>query len=342
MNYDTTISNEVSLSKVLDEMIVDGSDFDLIVQFLKSHESSIKDIYANSAFVYELYDLILHPYRIDGFLVSHIVDLPAPYRYYYLASHMIFGLDNLDSKYNFRYFKDLFKNIPFDYDVPGNNFVKKISGYRRDRSFLLGEDDLIEYLNGLSAKNDMEYMKQFIRNSYLVANVFTAKMFSRLNVNTRFLILVIIRNQFKEEFLGGRQFGYSSFSIDDCDYAMMGLVSILLKQLVYFNAIDEFNWIVNVLEISEIPSAREVIGKMTMLKLPENIRHTINTDAEFSEVVFDMNLVETQFDVLDLFLYIYIANPRLRGQMMEAIDLVDFFNLGFEWKELEFIKNAVV
>ena len=57
MNYDSTISKDVSLSRVLDEMIVDGSDFDIIVQFLKSHESSIKDIYAHSVFVYDLYDL---------------------------------------------------------------------------------------------------------------------------------------------------------------------------------------------------------------------------------------------------------------------------------------------
>ena len=54
-----------------------------------------------------------------------------------------------------------------------------------------------------------------------------------------------------------------------------------------------------------------------------------------------MNLVETQFDVLDLFFYIYFTHPRLRGEMMEAIDLVDFFNLGFDWKELELIKNNV-
>ena len=54
-----------------------------------------------------------------------------------------------------------------------------------------------------------------------------------------------------------------------------------------------------------------------------------------------MNLVETQFDVLDLFLYIYIVNNNLRKQMMEAIDLVDFFNLGFDWRELELIKDVV-
>ena len=54
-----------------------------------------------------------------------------------------------------------------------------------------------------------------------------------------------------------------------------------------------------------------------------------------------MNLVETQFDVLDLFLYIYIVNNNLRKQMMDAIDLVDFFNLGFDWRELELIKNNV-
>lgn len=341
MNYDSTISKDVSLSRVLDEMITEGSDFELIVQFLKSHESSINDIYANSVFVYELYDLIEHPFRIDGFLASHIIDLPAPYRYYYLATHMRFGLDNIDSEYNFSYFQGLLKSKPIDASTLGNRHIAKLRGFYKDRAILMGDVDMVDYLNKLADRNDQMEMKRFIVNSYLIGNVLTAKLFNRLNPNTQFLILTLIKSQFKEEFLRTRQIGYTSHSISDGELAIMGLVSILLKQLVYLNEIDEFNWVVNVLEISELPNESSSIGQMMMLKLPENIRHSINTNAEFSEVVFDMNLVETQFDVLDLFLYIYIVNNNLRKQMMEEIDLVDFFNLGFDWRELELIKNSV-
>ena len=121
----------------------------------------------------------------------------------------------------------------------------------------------------------------------------------------------------------------------------MGLVVILLKQLACMNDIDEFNWVVNVLGFFKNPSSQALFGEIIRPNLPENIRELIYADADFSEVVFDMNLVETQFDVLDLFLYIYISNNNLRKQMMGAIDLVDFFNLGFDWRELELIKNSV-
>lgn len=57
MTYDSNISREVSLSKVLDEMIIDGTSIEIIVQFLKSHESCVKDIFSNSVFAYDLYDV---------------------------------------------------------------------------------------------------------------------------------------------------------------------------------------------------------------------------------------------------------------------------------------------
>ena len=76
MNYDPSISTEVSLSKILDEMILDGTDLPIVVSFLEGHDSQIGEIYKHSAYVYDLYDLAAHPYRINDFLAKHIVDLP--------------------------------------------------------------------------------------------------------------------------------------------------------------------------------------------------------------------------------------------------------------------------
>ena len=331
MNYDSTISKDVSLSRVLDEMILDGSDFDLIVQFLKSHESSIKDIYAHSVFSYDLYDLISHPFRMNEFVTEHIIDLPEPYRYYYLASHMLFGLDNMDSKFNYKYFKSLCERNPIDMGVQGNKYITKIRGHYKDRDFIQGEDDLVEYLNGVANKNDELDINLFMGKSYLAANVFTAKVFNQLNINAKFIILSRVKKHLEYLFPS---------NIEE-EHILMGLVVILLKQLAYMNDIDEFNWVVNVLCVLRSPPSQALIGEIIRPNLPENIRELINADADFSEVVFDMNLVETQFDVLDLFLYIYIVNNNLRKQMIEAIDLVDFFNLGFDWRELELIKNGV-
>ena len=70
-----------------------------------------------------------------------------------------------------------------------------------------------------------------------------------------------------------------------------------------------------------------------MGRIPEKFRYEDGTG--FEETVFDMNMVETQFDVLDLFIYIYnYGTKKFRG-MLEYPDLLEFFNLPFEWKELE-------
>ena len=70
MNYDSSISSTVSLSRILDEMIMDGAEMDTILHFLKTHESGLEDIYKQSAFVYDLYDQLERDILIDwGMLV---------------------------------------------------------------------------------------------------------------------------------------------------------------------------------------------------------------------------------------------------------------------------------
>ena len=215
--------------------------------------------------------------------------------------------------------------------VQGNKYITKIRGHYKDRDFIQGEADLVEYLNGVANKNDELDINLFMGKSYLAANVFTAKVFNQLNINTKFIILSLVKTHLEYLFPS---------NIEE-EYILMGLAVILLKQLACMNDIDEFNWVVNVLCVLRSPPSQALIGEIIRPNLPENIRELIYADADFSEVVFDMNLVETQFDVLDLFLYIYIVNNNLRKQMIEAIDLVDFFNLGFDWRELELIKNGV-
>ena len=58
----------------------------------------------------------------------------------------------------------------------------------------------------------------------------------------------------------------------------------------------------------------------------------------FEELVFEMNMMETQFDVLDLFIYIYLFDSGFFKGMKENPGLLEFFNLPFDWNELEKLK----
>ena len=93
MTYDSSISTEVSLSKILDQMILDDTPIDIIVQFLESHESCVKDIFANSVFVYDLYDVATSCSFPDKRLEKYICCLPPILMFFVLTSCVELALE---------------------------------------------------------------------------------------------------------------------------------------------------------------------------------------------------------------------------------------------------------
>ena len=321
MNYDTSISTEVSLSKVLDEMILDGTDLEVIVSFLESHESQIEDIYRHSAFVYDLYDLAAHPYRVNDFLTRHIEALP--------PSDMCFAGDSLA---NFLVAEDIYPEVMRELrkQLRGNADLLRFrsDGYKGrlidDQKVASGDVDFIRLVEAISVDN--RDIKTFLQESYLARSMLMATNFLDFSTRAQFLILKSVGDIIR--YGGGRIYAGKH---------IIHALNTLLKQLLVAGETATFNWVVNVLEIH--PSNGAIIERMwsdQFERIPrllgERFGRELNT---FEEVVFEMNMMETQFDVLDLFIYIYLFDSHFFKGMKANTELLEFFNLPFHWNELE-------
>ena len=316
MNYDPSISTEVSLSKILDEMILDGTDLQIVVSFLEGHESQIGEIYKHSAYVYDLYDLAAHPYRINDFLVKHIVDLPGYDKCF--AANLLMGL-LIQEDYRPDIRNLLRKLISSDWDFSKFRGVG-YRGLRDDILVAVGDIDISKVVE--TATNDERDIRYILNHSYLGRSILMASNFLRFSTKAQFMVL--------------KELSRSLY----CNSPLVGPTNDLLKQLLIANEVDMFNWVVNVLGVG-------YTGTEVNLALYEDMENRVPTklamigkdEMTFEETVFDMNMVETQFDVLDLFIYLYNHCPnRVRG-MVEFPDLLEFFNLPFKWEELERLKQ---
>ena len=319
MNYDYSISSEVSLSKVLDEMILDGTEFEVMVQFLKSHESQIPDIYAHSAYVYDLYDLAAHPYRVNDFLVKHIESLP--------TVDMCFSAESLA---NFLVSSDIYPEIMRELRgmLRGNADIIRFraEGYKGrlldDAKVASGDVDFIRLVEAISS--DKRDAKTFLQESYLARSMLMATNFLNFSTQTQFIIISTLREVISSYY--SKRGGWKSLA----DATMT-----LLKQLLVTNETEMFNWVVNVLELNKHGYIAERLWDIQFARIPAVLGERFKDLHTFEEVVFEMNMMETQFDVLDLFIYIYIFDQNLFNGMKENVELLEFFNLPFQWSKLD-------
>ena len=325
MNYDASISIDVSLSKVLDEMILDGTDLEVIVAFLQGHEGQIEDIYKHSAFVYDLYDLAAHPYRVNAYLARHIEALP--------TSDMCFAGDSLA---NFLVAEEIYPEVMCELrkQLRGNADLLRFrsDGYKGrlidDQKVASGDVDFIRLVEAISVDN--RDIKTFLQESYLARSMLMATNFLKFSTRAQFVILKSVGDIVRH---GGRI---------NAGKHIIHALNTLLKQLLIAGETTTFNWVVNVLEIH--PSNGAIIERMwsdQFERIPKLLGERFGRElTTFEEVVFEMNMMETQFDVLDLFIYIYLFDLHFFKGMKANTELLEFFNLPFHWNELEGFKKG--
>jgi len=322
MNYDTSISTEVSLSKVLDEMLLDGTDMEIVLTFLKSHEGQIGDIYKHSAFAYDLYDLAAHPYRVNDFLVKHVDDLP--------VVDMCFAAESLG---NFLSSEDIYPEVMKDLRelFRGNaniiNFraVGYKGGISDDEMVASGELDFFKLVEAITM--DKRDASIFLQESYLARSMLMATNFRKFSPRAQFTILSAVGDSLS-----------LPFRRHCCHDYLSHATNTLFKQLLVDGDTEMFNWVVNVLNLSKPPkqSIVETLWVNQFERIPSSLGERFGRELRsFEEVVFEMNMMETQFDVLDLFIYIYLFDADFFKGMKETTELLEFFNLPFDWNELE-------
>ena len=342
MNYDSTISTDVSLSRVLDEMIADGSDFDLIVQFLKSHESSIKDIYAHSALVYDLYDIGRHPYRVEPFLIKHIDDLR--------DTDFLFAVSSLAAFSTATENKDLFQELRNRFR--GNMVAAQLirtgwGGIYGEYNVYTCKTSLVEWLNKMEGPHDAS---RFIAHSLLSLSAFQAFTFMNLNPSIQYILLKGLLTVFSESILRGSRSRDPILTNSIYGDILAGL----LRQLLALNHMEMFNWVLDVLEFNRkcyCASAhlQEAVKLSFHDLIPSSIFDKVRVSSfndsddedrmSFEEIVFEMNLMGTTFEPYNLFLAIYLGNNYLLKGMKANKELLEFFSLPFDWDELKWMKD---
>lgn len=343
MNYDTSISDQVKLSRVLDEMIMDGSDLETIVQFLQQHEKDISDIYRHSAMAYDLYDLGRHPYRVDEFLVKHIGDLRLTDFLFALNSLATFSIAT-ENKGLLHELKDRFHGRS---DI--TKFIRSgWEGVYGEDKFYTCETNLVDWLNKMVSARDAA---KFVSHSFLAISAFQASTFLNLNPAAQFTLL----KGFEEAFSDSRKFAWINRNDDPAmTCAIYGdILCGLLRQLIALNQTEIFNWVLDVLDFSGGYCASTVLQeavKASFYKLvPESLSNKVRVSGyletrnedriSFEELVFEMNLLETTFEPYDLFLAIYLGKDYLLKGMKENKELLEFFSLPFDWDDLKWMKD---
>lgn len=343
MNYDNSISDQVKLSRVLDELILDGAELETIVKFLQQHERDIPDIYKHSAMAYDLYDLGRHPYRVDPFLVKHIDDLRETEFLFALNSLATFSIATDDCKSLIQELKDRFH---------GHKDVAKFirsgwEGVYGEDKFYTCEINLVDWLNKIVSAQDAA---KFISRSFLAISAFQASTFLNLNPAAQFTLL----KGFEEAFSDSRTFRWKRNDDPVVSCTIYGdILCGLLRQLLALNQTEIFNWVLDVLDFNGGYCASTVLQeavKASVYKLmPESLADKVRVSGyletrkedriSFEELTFEMNLLETTFEPYDLFLAIYLGKDYLLKGMKENKELLEFFSLPFDWDSLKWMKD---
>lgn len=325
MTYDSNISTDVSLSKVLDQMICDGTSHEIIVQFLKSHENCIKDIFANSSFVYDLYDITSLGYFPKKDIEEYICYLPTIPKFFVLTSYIDFALatDLYDQKKKYAHM--------LSSDGEAKKYLSPYCGLDSDRQFIGPDFNLIEYLDRI-ATSDRYELDNFLEESHLVASAFSLKVFSNLSPVTQYLLIKKVAELLDES----KDVFISNKTLQKQDVLAYCIVS-LIKQSLFYGDIELFRHIRDI--VFSISQKIMIMSDFICSRIPEQLIREIRSGRKgFVESVFDMNMIDTQFDTLDLFLYICFCNRDMWNSMLDNMDLLEFFNLPFDYNEF-FIKN---
>lgn len=330
MQFDGEISTEVSLSRILDEMLIDGTSKEIVLKFLSQHETDISDIFRDSAFAYDLYDITLRDEDLDPLLLKHMEHLRPIDCFFamkqYAASHgnkSIHAFPELEAAIQNVRQESIF--------MAEDKWGKKIPW-----EVLNGEVAIWDYVN---AMNDVRDVSSFLRSSYLSRSIFVAKNFLRLCPTAQFYVL----SQTPKECNG-------TWGTREAVKARVSayLVLSLVRQVLSTGDVETFNWIVNVaglLNRSRYFSGK-VIDEILMRIRQKSIRDMISPPSwtmpmsAFEEIVFEVNMFGGQVDGMDVFLAIYLGGGKsqLKG-MKENRDLFEFLSLPFDPSETEMMKD---
>ena len=332
MQFDGEISTEVSLSRILDEMLTDGTSREIVLKFLSQHESDIPDIFRGSDFVYDLYDITLND-ELDPLLLKHMSDLRAV-DCFFAMKHYAIAHGN-KSVHAFPELEAAIQNVRQE-----SIFLAEDKwGQKVPWEVIDGNTTIWDYINGMTDERDV---RSFLRSNYLSRSLFVAKNFLRLSTSAQFLVIT-------QNVVNGVAYGLSWGSPKSLvrQRVNVHMLISLIRQLLAAGDVEMFNWIANVAGLHNHTCLfSEKFMSEVLARIPhKSIRDMISPPSwtmpksSFEEVVFETNMYGGQVDGVDVFLALYFSARHIES-MRENRDLLEFLNLPFDPSEVEHLKEA--
>lgn len=313
MTYDIKISEDVSLSKILDSFIIDNENPNIIVEFLKQHNNN-------------LYDILLNSFCVDKiFQYDFIVRLDSNNYKWFLDSCYLISKDHLIIADKFAYLIWQIKQIHC-------NFKQNISSYSCDNNLISKYDtfsyntkhpyssrlslcakridsiifqsnfydisvyDAIKYV--LKTDEDFKLNINNLIYSLHVGKIFQYDVFSQMTIVEKFILMSFIKTNLKHA-------TNSSISLY-CNYCYINF----LKQIIEF---DDNVEIVNF--------AIDIIKSVHYLFSPSVYYYDITIEInDFKNLLFECNSAEE-----------FILMNTLHGVDITSNCLLYLINTKYSW-----------
>ena len=332
MQFDGEISTEVSLSRILDEMLTDGTDREVVVKFLHQHEDDIPDIFRGSDFVYDLYDITLTS-ELDPFLVKHMEHL-RPIDCFFAMKHYAIAHGN-KSVHALPELEAAIQNVRQE-----SIFLAEDKwGQKIPWEVIDGDTTIWDYINGMTDERDV---RSFLRSNYLSRSLFVAKNFLRLSTSAQFLVIT-------QNVVNGVAYGLSWGSPKSLvrQRVNVHMLISLIRQVLAAGDVEMFNWIANVAGLHNHTCLfSEKFMSEVLSRIPhKSIRDMILPPSwtmpkpAFEEIVFETNMYGGRVDGVDVFLALYFSGKHIES-MKKNKDLLEFLSLSFDPSEVEHLKEA--
>lgn len=210
MNYDFSISNDVSLSKILDVFLLDNEDPNVVIEFLKQHDDTLEEILNKSICVGKIFQYSFFKklnFTSKYFFDKNILPIKSLENYSKILCWQLCAIDKNSYVTFYRnWVIDHNSNMPHPYTAGHGNYV-----YGLDNliiTHLQNNDDPDIFISEII--NQIDYnISNYIKFEYslFISAILQYNVFSQLSYQWKFLFLnnVLLRlmaaNNFYDNFL---------------------------------------------------------------------------------------------------------------------------------------------
>lgn len=310
MFYDLSISDGVSLSRILDEMVMGGSSRELTWQFLEGHAGDLCGVFRHSAFGYDLFD-VARGVVDDGVLRRCAGGLGDVDLWYVGASRQAV-VEASGGGGDLGWLGALGRGRLGRFVSARRQFC----GHVVDRSVGCFDEGLVEALEGLA--NREGEMGRFVCQSCFLRSAMGAWCYRSLSTLAGYSLL----REVGKVVCGG---GGGGPLEEACGWSLFQL----MKQLLLMGLVEEYGWVRRVVEGQGSYGTWFRSGLFGSL-VPAGLWRVMCSGGSLEDLVFEHGLQGGQADSVDLFVWVNLLGRGMWDEAVRDPGLLEMLDLPFD------------